>query len=95
MSAKTKWVQFTMVAYAKVAVEVPEGTKEEMEEYADLFAFDGSCSPSYYLDETRGFEILDSEPSVQYCRNNDIDRNPMDAEEEDELDGEQKDGGAK
>lgn len=93
MSAKTKWVQFTMVAYAKVAVEVPEGTKEEMEEYADQMAFDGICSPSYDLDETRDFEVLESEPSIQHCRNHDIDRNPMDDEEKEELGQKQKEGG--
>lgn len=94
MSAKTKWVQFTMVAYATVAVEVPEGTSDEMREYADQMAWDGCFSPSYDLDETRSFEILESEPSIKHCRNHDIDRNPMDAEEKAELEKEQKEGGA-
>lgn len=95
MSAKTKWVQFTMVAYAKVAVEVPEGTPEEMQEYADQMAFDGCYfDPQYQLDETTDFEILATEPSINRCRDEHIDRNPMDAEEKDELEEKQKEGDA-
>lgn len=95
MSAKTKWVQFTMVAYATVAVEVPEGTNAEMQEYADELAFDGcTFDPDYELETTCDFEVLESEPSVQHCRSHNIDRNPMHEEEKAELEEQQKKGGA-
>lgn len=95
MSAKTKWVRLRLEAYAFVAIEVPDGTPDEMREYADRIVFDGHCDPSYELDETAGFEVLKAEPSVQFCLRNDIDRCPMDDDEREELAKKQAEGGAK
>lgn len=93
MNPKTRWVKFTMIAYATVVVQVPEG--EDMIGDADEMAFDGCLSPEYQLQETRDFEILESEPTDADCRRNEIGKTPMTKRELDRLQAIENEGGSK
>ena len=70
---KTKWVKLTVVAFKQVAVEVENGTNEEMIEQAEQIVFDHPPD-SYEIDECKRHEILSEEPDDKRCRDHDIEK---------------------
>lgn len=70
---KTKWVKMTVIAFKQVAVEVEDGTNEEMIEQAEQIVVDHPPD-SYEIDDFKRPEILSEEPDDKHCRNHDIEK---------------------
>lgn len=74
---KTKWVKLVVMIYKTVAIEVEEGTEEEMKIDASNFAFEEFNSSDQEVETTLDEEILPSAPDARKFRAEGIEVFPM------------------